>query len=167
LLGAALRLLTGPAEMLTPLLDGVDAAEMMAQPGPDPSYKLPFVAETLTAEGLTETSMRQSLEGLKLSQLRRRAQAAGVGEAQMEGASDGDNETRDLVQLIIEQRKSVSAAQLSALRAELLPLKLSALRRRAIADGVSSDDMDHAADGDDERGSLITLILAQADKIVD
>jgi hypothetical protein len=167
LLGAALRLLTGPAEMLTPLLDGVDAAEMMAQPEPDPSYKLPFIAESLVAEGPTETSMRQSLEGLKLSQLRRRAQAAGVGEAQMEGASDGDNERRDLVQLIIEQRKSVSAAQLSALRAELLPLKLSALRRRAIADGVSSDDMDHAADGDDERGGLITLILAQADKIVD
>jgi hypothetical protein len=41
----------------------------------------------------------------------------------------------------------------------LAGLKMSALRRRAVADGVASERVDEAADGDDERGSLIQAIV--------
>jgi hypothetical protein len=35
-LGKALRRLTGPAELLTPLLGGLDAAELVSLPPPEP-----------------------------------------------------------------------------------------------------------------------------------
>ena len=37
--GAVLRRLTGPAELLTPLLGGRDAAELMAMREPEPGYE--------------------------------------------------------------------------------------------------------------------------------
>jgi hypothetical protein len=154
LLGAALRLLTGPAEMLTTLLDGVDAAEMMASTEPDLSYEIAF-----RAEDAAHAALRQELVGMKLSALRKRAQAEDVEVEAMEKASDGDNEKRDLVQLILERHTSSGGVHEAAWRAELVGLKLSALRRRAIADGIDSELLDDAADGDDERASLIEAIV--------
>jgi hypothetical protein len=63
------------------------------------------------------------------------------------------------VQLIMERQVSVVGTQYAELRAELAGLKMSALRRRAVADGVASERVDEAADGDDERGSLIQAIV--------
>jgi hypothetical protein len=50
-----------------------------------------------------------------------------------------------------------------ALRAELSGLKLSALRRRALADGVGEDALDLASDGDDAKAAVVELVLAMAD----
>eukprot|EP01049_Picozoa_sp_SAG25_P003137 SAG25_NODE_176_length_12787_cov_14.980060_2_plen_1127_part_00 len=154
LLGAALRLLTGPPDRLSAILDGVDAAEMMALAAPDPSYELGF-----GSEDAGQKAVRHELASMKMSVLRRRAQAEGVEDAAMEEASDGSNERRDLVQLIMERQVSVVGTQYAELRAELAGLKMSALRRRAVADGVASERVDEAADGDDERGSLIQAIV--------
>jgi hypothetical protein len=59
----------------------------------------------------------------------------------------------------MERQVSVVGTQYAELRAELAGLKMSALRRRAVADGVASERVDEAADGDDERGSLIQAIV--------
>jgi hypothetical protein len=165
LLGASLRRLTGPTQMLTEMLDGVDAAAMMALPEPEPGYALGPAAGEGTA---AQVASRRELTGMKLSALRRRAQAEGVDDGAMEAASDGDDERRDLVQLIMAQQQpwddqgaAVDSEQLE-LRAKLGSLKMSALRRRAVADGVRSEQMDAAADGDDERASLVAAIVERA-----
>ena len=49
-----------------------------------------------------------------------------------------------------------------ALRAELSGLKLSALRRRALADGVEEDALDLASDGADAKAAVVELVLAMA-----
>ena len=41
-LGAALRMLKGPAELLTPLMDGLDAGLLMSMGLPDPMYKIDY-----------------------------------------------------------------------------------------------------------------------------
>ena len=38
-LGAALRQLVGPADLLTPMMKGLDAAELMTLPAPEAEYK--------------------------------------------------------------------------------------------------------------------------------
>ena len=42
-LAVALRLLTGPAELLTPLLQGLDAAELMRLPAPEAGYEVEYM----------------------------------------------------------------------------------------------------------------------------
>ena len=41
-LGAALRLLKGPAELLTPLMDGLDANQLMSMGPPEPEYHISY-----------------------------------------------------------------------------------------------------------------------------
>ena len=67
-LGAALRQLVGPSEMLTPLLKGLDANELMALPAPDAGYIV--VCE---AEDLTKIELVAELSVLKLKALKQRA----------------------------------------------------------------------------------------------
>ena len=50
-LGAALRLLKGPAELLTPLMDGLDAGQLMSMSPPDPKHEINYGdAETQCVE---------------------------------------------------------------------------------------------------------------------
>jgi hypothetical protein len=160
LLGAALRLLIGPAEMLTTMLDGIDAAETMVLPEPDPSYKLRFAMKDAA-----QSTLRQELSSMKLSALRKRAQAEGVDVNAMEQASDGDNERRDLVQLIVERQHGQHAGAetettcIAALQAELSQLRPRALRARAREMGVEEDLMEDALDADDVAGALTALII--------
>jgi hypothetical protein len=48
------------------------------------------------------------------------------------------------------------------LRRELSGLKLSALRRRALADGVGEEALDLASDGADAKAAVVELLLAMA-----
>jgi hypothetical protein len=76
--GAALRLLNGPAEMLTPLLDGLDAAELIALPPPDVSYRIVYdTGEQGPAED-DDSEMRAELEALGVMALHKRAVSQGV-----------------------------------------------------------------------------------------
>ena len=103
--------------------------------------------------------LRVELSLMKLSALRRRAVVSGIGEEVMEEAADGDDEKSALVQLLSCQNSD--DARLTELRSELSALKLSALRRRAVAQGVNEEELEAAADGDDEQGTLIAALLAQ------
>lgn len=51
-LGVVLRLLTGPAELLTPMLQGLDVAELMALPAPDASHASPNGTGSTVEEGV-------------------------------------------------------------------------------------------------------------------
>ena len=54
-----------------------------------------------------------------------------------------------------------STAQMVALRAELTPLKLSALRKRAAAAGVSEAQLDEADDSDNVKAAVVELVAHQ------
>ena len=168
-LGAALRQLTGPAEQLTPLLDGLDAAELMAQSNPKPGYQIVYepAAPKLTA-------LQRELQALKVSTLRKRAISDGVDEDAMEEAADGDSEKKALIELIVGQQPTAAepecegsfdanAATEAALHWQVqgLGMKVSALRKRATADGVDEVAMEEAADGGNEKQALIDLIAAR------
>ena len=68
------------------------------------------------------------------------------------------------MQLIMAQpsERGCAGSEQAELRAELGSLKLSALRRRATADGVTSEQTDAATDGDDERAALVAAITERA-----
>jgi male-specific lethal 1 len=49
-----------------------------------------------------------------------------------------------------------------ALRSELEEMRLTALQKRAVSEGVSADAVDGAMDGDDPKSSLVALIIELA-----
>jgi hypothetical protein len=49
--------------------------------------------------------------------------------------------------------------EVAALRSELEGMRLKALERRAVSEGVPADAVDDAMDGDDPKSSLVTLII--------
>jgi hypothetical protein len=157
-LGAVLRLMTGPVNLLTPLLDGLDASELVRLPPPDATHRTPGGGDDELGV------LRTELSALKLSALRKRAVADGVGEDAMEEAADGGDEKAALTGLIVAMRRcavdSAEAEREQELRAELCALKLSALRKRAAAAGVDEDAMEAAADGSDEKGDLVDSICS-------
>ena len=101
---------------------------------------------------------------MKLSQIRKRAAADGADEEAMEAAADGDDEKSALIKLIVQMNSpadEAASAGMTKLRAELSEMKLSQLRKRAVADGVDEEATEEAADGDDEKTALIDLLLAR------
>ena len=158
-LGVVLRKMKDSAEMFTPLLDGLDASELMALPPPDAECRVVY-PQSLSGDD-SSGELRTELSSMKLSALRKRAKADGVDEDSMETASDGENEQEALIVLIISHQKLPPAKeQLKVLREELGSLRPSALRKRANTSGVSEAAMEDAADGKDEKGELIELLVA-------
>ena len=114
------------------------------------------------ANGGGDDVLRAELSSMKPSALRRRAAADGVSEDAIEEAADGGDETSALVQLILSCQTAGGQTTLPTdLRRELSALKMSALRKRAVAQGVDEAEMEAAADGGDEKGILIAALLAQ------
>ena len=98
------------------------------------------------------------LVGLKLSELKLRAAAAGAGAEALEEALDAPEPRRAVAALVLE----LEGAKERGLRAELEGLKLSQLRRRALDAGVAAGALD-AAEDDEEvspKDSVIALLLA-------
>eukprot|EP01048_Picozoa_sp_COSAG05_P023674 COSAG05_NODE_5225_length_1231_cov_1.274735_1_plen_332_part_10 len=120
-----------------------------------------FCGATQYAEA--ERGIRGELAGLKMSALRKRAKLAGASERQMDDAADGDDETAALTEIVVQEKLGRLAAEAraseTALRKELADLKLSKLRKRAKQSGVSEEQMDVAADSENEGASLIELIV--------
>ena len=89
-----MRRLTGPAQLLTPLLDGLDATELAAMPEPDAAYKLSY-------EETPATKLRGELAGMKLKALKVRARDLGVDEELLADADDADDIRGAVVGLIL------------------------------------------------------------------
>jgi hypothetical protein len=129
------------------------------------------------AEADTAAELRSELGGLnKLSQLKKRAVAEGVSQDEIEEAIDADEPRVALVELIVAAA-AVSVGGIDAvddaaakakafeaeLRSELGGLKkLSQLKKRAVAEGVSQDEIEEAIDADEPRVALVELIVAAA-----
>ena len=67
-LGAALRQLVGPADKLTPLLNGLDASELMALEAPEPGYAVVY-----EAEDPAQAELRKQYQELRVMSLHERA----------------------------------------------------------------------------------------------
>eukprot|EP01046_Picozoa_sp_COSAG06_P063118 COSAG06_NODE_14526_length_1149_cov_3.281905_1_plen_383_part_11 len=156
-LGAALRQLKGPASALSPMLKGLDAAELTALPPPDASYSVVY-----GDEDSAETTLRRELSGLKLKELRQRAKAAGMCADELESAMDADDPEESLVVFLVEQH--IADADLQAgeasLRSELQELGLKDLRKRAKGAGATAEDLLEAMDADEPKDAVIELMLA-------
>jgi hypothetical protein len=97
-LGVVLRLLKGPAERLTEVLKGVDAAELMALPPPDAGYSVVY-KDNATGKA----ALREELGELRLMALHARAIALGVDAAALEEAMDSPKPKPAMLELIMAQ----------------------------------------------------------------
>eukprot|EP01050_Picozoa_sp_SAG11_P004085 SAG11_NODE_252_length_11593_cov_7.436663_3_plen_1076_part_00 len=110
----------------------------------------------------------QELAQLKMSDLKKRARAAGVTAAQLEAADDSEDPTAALIATLLQSSAVGSdvdpttseAAHAAELRAELAELKSSELRKRAVAAGATSADMDAADDSKNPKAFLIEKLVA-------
>lgn len=99
-LGEALRLLVGPADMLTPLMDGLNVAGLM---------QLPARSQERVQCGEEEVKpLRTDLAMLKVKALKRRAREAGVSEELLDDADDADDIKSAVIQLILDAKGSVA-----------------------------------------------------------
>eukprot|EP01049_Picozoa_sp_SAG25_P015220 SAG25_NODE_3008_length_1270_cov_2.114432_1_plen_253_part_10 len=100
-------------------------------------------------------ALTAELGALKIWALSRRATAAGVDEGALEAAVD-EGDRAAIIALIVA--REVDPAE--ELRAELRPLKLGSLSKRAIAAGVDQDALE-AAFNDLDSAAIIELIVAK------
>ena len=110
--------------------------------------------------------LRDELQGMKLSAVKKRAKQIGVDEQKLEQADDADDIKSAVIDLIIELNAAASGGaarqqELQQLRAELEAMKLSALKKKAKEVGVEEDKLEKADDADDIKAAVIDLILAQ------
>ena len=152
-LGAVLRLLKGPADKLTPMLKGLDAAELMSLAPPDDSYRVEYLVQDSG-----ESALRRELGSLKLKELRQRAKQAGMSAEQLEQAMDSDDPEEMVIAFLLEQH--ATTAQLRSEQADLAGLSLKELRKRAKAVGITAEQLETAMDGDEPEDAVIELIVA-------
>ena len=137
-----LRLLKGPAEKLSPLLKGLDAAELMALPAPDASYEVAY--------GQSEpalTALQTELRGMKLMALHKRAVAEGVPSAATDDAMEADDPKAELIALLVAQLSAageLASEQQQKLREELIGMRLMALHARASTVAISAEQIEDA-----------------------
>ena len=103
--------------------------------------------------------------------LHKRALSDGADETAVDGAMDSDDSRAELVALILAQHAGAdpqaaeAAAQakaLETLRAELQPLRVMELYKRAVSAGVDAAQAEDAMDSDEPKAELIALLLDAA-----
>lgn len=154
-LGAALRQLIGPADIITPLLRGLDASEMMALPEPEAGYVV-----TIEAQDSATSALRQELGGLQLKVLRKRAMDGGISEDQVEDALDSDDPKSTLVDLLVSVTEELTEDD--QLRSELEGMRIRDLRSRAKEADIDEDEVDDATESSHPKAALIALLLQRA-----
>ena len=113
-----------------------------------------LLAAAAPAPAGSQDAMREELEACRPSELKRRAAAAGADPAALEAAIDQDSPKQALIALILDAPRTAATAataedrspKLELLRAELAPLKMGALQKRALAAGADADAVDGALD---------------------
>jgi hypothetical protein len=105
------------------------------------------------------SGLHSELRASKLSVLRKRARASGVSDEDLEQADDATDIKAAVIDLILSAEAAPVSEDASALRQELQTLELGALRKEAIAAGVSEGDLDDAYDADDIKLAVIELVL--------
>ena len=138
--------------------------------------------------GLAELRAELSTLG-KLSALRKRAAAAEIDNRALEEAEDSEEPRAAMVALLLEahvaaqaqetdhnynaaggvmrHRAAVKAAKATRLVEELSSMKLSALRKRAMQEGLESKAIEAVYDSDDPQRALIALMVQQSNNAVE
>lgn len=89
-----------------------------------------------------------------------------IGASKVEAsATDSGGMVRDTTQQVswweqlVELYRKFHPLDADSLRAELLKMRLSAVKRRAVALGVSTEALEHADDASDIKAEVIQLVL--------
>ena len=98
---------------------------------------------------------------MKVGALARRAAFAGVDDVLLDEAETTADPKAAILQLILQSMRTVEDAPAAELRRKLVQLKIRALSRRALAEGVESDALDAAEDSADPKAAIIELLVAQ------
>ena len=121
--------------------------------------------------GGSDAQLRAELQGMRVMALHKRALSDGADETAVDGAMDSDDSRAELVALILAQHAGAdpqaaeAAAQakaLETLRAELQPLRVMELYKRAVSAGVDAAQAEDAMDSDEPKAELIALLLDAA-----
>ena len=95
-LGAVLRRMTATADLLKPMLKGLDAAELMSLSAPEAGYVVVY-----STEDAATVKLREELQAMKVMALQSRAQAEGVSPDEVEDAMESDRPKKQLVELLV------------------------------------------------------------------
>ena len=95
---------------------------------------------------------------MRLSELKQRAVAAGLDEATVDGVDDADDPKGALIATLLAL-PAPAAAGAGARRQELELLKLSALKRLAVAAGAPRELVGGVDDADDPKQAAIAIVL--------
>jgi hypothetical protein len=109
-LGAALRQLVSPADKLTPMLKGLDAAELMRLAAPDSSYRVVHADAAAAAESqqypemeLHKAARKAELEAMSVLALHKRAMGAGLDvTTTLKNAMSSPSPKQELVRLLLQ-----------------------------------------------------------------
>ena len=121
--------------------------------------------------GESDEQLRAELQGMRVMALHKRALSDGADETAVDGAMDSDDPKAELVTLILAQHAgadpqaaeaAAKAKALETLRAELQPLRVMELYKRAVSAGVDAAQAEDAMDVDDPKAELIALLLDAA-----
>ena len=126
--------------------------------------------ESRHQESAATKQLRAELSVLRISELRKRAAAAGIDEEVLEEAEDSHHPKTAIVAMLVD---AFAAAQTSApveadaqaveererLEAELSALKPSALRKRAMSASVDMGAFEEAEDSDSPKTAIVALIV--------
>eukprot|EP01046_Picozoa_sp_COSAG06_P014490 COSAG06_NODE_900_length_11658_cov_9.850852_4_plen_1819_part_00 len=156
--GAVLRGMVASADDVSPLLGGLDAAEMMAMGEPDPSYTVQYQSDPEPVDG----ELREELGALRLMALHRRAGAEGVDAAELDAAMETASPKAALIDLLVAASSSKDQERDAALRRELAEMKLMTLHQRALGDGIAEEKVEVAMESDSPKVGLAELIMQEA-----
>jgi hypothetical protein len=101
---------------------------------------------------------RSALEGMRLSELKQRAVAVGLAEETVDGVDNADDPKDALIATLLALPASAVAGA-GARRQELELLKLSALKRLAVAAGTPRELVGGVDDVDDPKQAAIAIVL--------
>ena len=112
---------------------------------------------------------RAELSRLKLGALQKKASAAGVDGDKLEAALDADAPKEEVITLLLElmvpevaddgDTAAAEAKRVKELTAELSAMKLSALQKRAMLEGLDVDVIGNALDSDTPKTTLVQVIV--------
>ena len=103
------------------------------------------------AERASEHVSRAELEEMRAGERRKRAQAAGVTEEQMQEAYKSPDRKAAIIELIIDAEKSKEASAKAALHNELAQLSLHECFERAEKAGATEEELEHAEEAAEPR----------------
>lgn len=117
---------------------------------------------SLQASSPTQKQLIRELAELKIGALSRRAMVAGVDADALDLAEASADPQGAIIELVMKATVAAEDPAITALRSELSALKLGALTRRAVTEGVPTEELDDTDDTEDPKQALIELLLQRA-----